>query len=169
MEMLNENLSLNAEVLANLFQQEIPLVQDFLNLLEQENNLLQNFRSEGLDDLVAQKNKLLPQIQDLENQRINLLNLPEKSESTSNSITAATDNLIAQIDDPKISILWEILRELAKNVQELNSQNGNLLGLHLNKTNEILKILQQQTDKPTLYGKQGRAYEESGGRISDKA
>ena len=137
MEMLNENLSLNAEVLANLFQQEIPLVQDFLNLLEQENNLLQNFRSEGLDDLVAQKNKLLPQIQDLENQRINLLNLPEKSESTSNSITAATDNLIAQIDDPKISILWEILRELAKNVQELNSQNGNLLGLHLNKTNEI--------------------------------
>lgn len=169
MEMLNENLSLNAEVLANLFQQEIPLVQDFLNLLEQENNLLQNFRSKGLDDLVAQKNKLLPQIQDLENQRINLLNLPEKSESTSNSITAATDNLIAQIDDPKISILWEILRELAKNVQELNSQNGNLLGLHLNKTNEILKILQQQTDKPTLYGKQGRAYEESGGRISDKA
>lgn len=169
MEMFNENLSLNAEVLANLFQQEIPLVQDFLNLLEQENNLLQNFRSEGLDDLVAQKNKLLPQIQDLENQRINLLNLPEKSESTSNSITAATDNLIAQIDDPKISILWEILRELAKNVQELNSQNGNLLGLHLNKTNEILKILQQQTDKPTLYGKQGRAYEESGGRISDKA
>lgn len=169
MEMLNENLSLNAEVLANLFQQEIPLVQDFLNLLEQENNLLQNFRSEGLDDLVAQKNKLLPQIQDLENQRINLLNLPEKSESTSNSITTATDNLIAQIDDPKISILWEILRELAKNVQELNSQNGNLLGLHLNKTNEILKILQQQTDKPTLYGKQGRAYEESGGRISDKA
>lgn len=169
MEMLNENLSLNAEVLANLFQQEIPLVQDFLNLLEQENNLLQNFRSEGLDDLVAQKNKLLPQIQDLENQRINLLNLPEKSESTSNSITAATDNLIAQIDDPNISILWEILRELAKNVQELNSQNGNLLGLHLNKTNEILKILQQQTDKPTLYGKQGRAYEESGGRISDKA
>ncbi|MGN1035115.1 MAG: flagella synthesis protein FlgN [Rhodocyclaceae bacterium] len=169
MEMLNENLSLNAEVLANLFQQEIPLVQDFLNLLEQENNLLQNFRSEGLDDLVAQKNKLLPQIQDLENQRINLLNLPEKSESTSNSITAATDNLIAQIDDPKISILWEILRELAKNVQGLNSQNGNLLGLHLNKTNEILKILQQQTDKPTLYGKQGRAYEESGGRISDKA
>ena len=169
MEMINENLSLNAEVLANLFQQEIPLVQDFLNLLEQENNLLQNFRSEGLDDLVAQKNKLLPQIQDLENQRINLLNLPEKSESTSNSITAATDNLIAQIDDPKISILWEILRELAKNVQELNSQNGNLLGLHLNKTNEILKILQQQTDKPTLYGKQGRAYEESGGRISDKA
>lgn len=169
MEMLNENLSLNAEVLANLFQQEIPLVQDFLNLLEQENNLLQNFRSEGLDDLVAQKNKLLPQIQDLENQRINLLNLPEKSESTSNSITAATDNLIAQIDDQKISILWEILRELAKNVQELNSQNGNLLGLHLNKTNEILKILQQQTDKPTLYGKQGRAYEESGGRISDKA
>lgn len=169
MEMLNENLSLNAEVLANLFQQEIPLVQDFLNLLEQENNLLQNFRSEGLDDLVAQKNKLLPQIQDLENQRINLLNLPEKSESTSNSITAATDNLITQIDDPKISILWEILRELAKNVQELNSQNGNLLGLHLNKTNEILKILQQQTDKPTLYGKQGRAYEESGGRISDKA
>lgn len=169
MEMLNENLSLNAEVLANLFQQEIPLVQDFLNLLEQENNLLQNFRSEGLDDLVAQKNKLLPQIQDLENQRINLLNLLEKSESTSNSITAATDNLIAQIDDPKISILWEILRELAKNVQELNSQNGNLLGLHLNKTNEILKILQQQTDKPTLYGKQGRAYEESGGRISDKA
>ena len=169
MEMLNENLSLNAEVLANLFQQEIPLVQDFLNLLEQENNLLQNFRSEGLDDLVAQKNKLLPQIQDLENQRINLLNLPEKSESTSNSITAATDNLIAQIDDPKISILWEILRELAKNVQELNSQNGNLLGLHLNKTNEILKILQQQTDKPTLYGKQGRAYEESGGRIADKA
>lgn len=169
MEMLNENLSLNAEVLTNLFQQEIPLVQDFLNLLEQENNLLQNFRSEGLDDLVAQKNKLLPQIQDLENQRINLLNLPEKSESTSNSITAATDNLIAQIDDPKISILWEILRELAKNVQELNSQNGNLLGLHLNKTNEILKILQQQTDKPTLYGKQGRAYEESGGRISDKA
>ena len=169
MEMLNENLSLNAEVLANLFQQEIPLVQDFLNLLEQENNLLQNFRSEGLDDLVAQKNKLLPQIQDLENQRINLLNLPEKSESTSNSITAATDNLIAQIDDPKISILWEILSELAKNVQELNSQNGNLLGLHLNKTNEILKILQQQTDKPTLYGKQGRAYEESGGRISDKA
>ena len=169
MEMLNKNLSLNAEVLANLFQQEIPLVQDFLNLLEQENNLLQNFRSEGLDDLVAQKNKLLPQIQDLENQRINLLNLPEKSESTSNSITAATDNLIAQIDDPKISILWEILRELAKNVQELNSQNGNLLGLHLNKTNEILKILQQQTDKPTLYGKQGRAYEESGGRISDKA
>ena len=169
MEMLNENLSLNAEVLANLFQQEIPLVQDFLNLLEQENNLLQNFRSEGVDDLVAQKNKLLPQIQDLENQRINLLNLPEKSESTSNSITAATDNLIAQIDDPKISILWEILRELAKNVQELNSQNGNLLGLHLNKTNEILKILQQQTDKPTLYGKQGRAYEESGGRISDKA
>lgn len=167
--MLNENLSLNAEVLANLFQQEIPLVQDFLNLLEQENNLLQNFRSEGLDDLVAQKNKLLPQIQDLENQRINLFNLPEKSESTSNSITAATDNLIAQIDDPKISILWEILRELAKNVQELNSQNGNLLGLHLNKTNEILKILQQQTDKPTLYGKQGRAYEESGGRISDKA
>ena len=167
--MLNKNLSLNAEVLANLFQQEIPLVQDFLNLLEQENNLLQNFRSEGLDDLVAQKNKLLPQIQDLENQRINLLNLPEKSESTSNSITAATDNLIAQIDDPKISILWEILRELAKNVQELNSQNGNLLGLHLNKTNEILKILQQQTDKPTLYGKQGRAYEESGGRISDKA
>ena len=169
MEMLNENLSLNAEVLANLFQQEIPLVQDFLNLLEQENNLLQNFRSEGLDDLVAQKNKLLPQIQDLENQRINLLNLPEKSESTSNSITAATDNLIAQIDDPKISRLWEILRELAKNVQELNSQNGNLLGLHLNKTNEISKILQQQTDKPTLYGKQGRAYEESGGRISDKA
>lgn len=169
MEMLNENLSLNAEVLANLFQQEIPLVQDFLNLLEQENNLLQNFRSEGLDDLVAQKNKLLPQIQDLENQRINLLNLPEKSESISNSITAATDNLIAQIDDQKISILWEILRELAKNVQELNSQNGNLLGLHLNKTNEILKILQQQTDKPTLYGKQGRAYEESGGRISDKA
>lgn len=169
MEMLNENLSLNAEVLANLFQQEIPLVQDFLNLLEQENNLLQNFRNEGLDDLVAQKNKLLPQIQDLENQRINLLNLLEKSESTSNSITAATDNLIAQIDDPKISILWEILRELAKNVQELNSQNGNLLGLHLNKTNEILKILQQQTDKPTLYGKQGRAYEESGGRISDKA
>lgn len=169
MEMLNKNLSLNAEVLANLFQQEIPLVQDFLNLLEQENNLLQNFRSEGLDDLVAQKNKLLPQIQDLENQRINLLNLPEKSESTSNSIIAATDNLIAQIDDPKISILWEILRELAKNVQELNSQNGNLLGLHLNKTNEILKILQQQTDKPTLYGKQGRAYEESGGRISDKA
>ena len=169
MEMLNENLSLNAEVLANLFQQEIPLVQDFLNLLEQENNLLQNFRSEGLDDLVAQKNKLLPQIQYLENQRINLLNLPEKSESTSNSITAATDNLIALIDDPKISILWEILRELAKNVQELNSQNGNLLGLHLNKTNEILKILQQQTDKPTLYGKQGRAYEESGGRISDKA
>ena len=167
--MLNENLSLNAEVLANLFQQEIPLVQDFLNLLEQENNLLQNFRNEGLDDLVAQKNKLLPQIQDLENQRINLLNLPEKSESTSNSITSATDNLIAQIDDPKISILWEILRELAKNVQELNSQNGNLLGLHLNKTNEILKILQQQTDKPTLYGKQGRAYEESGGRISDKA
>ena len=169
MEMLNENLSLNAEVLANLFQQEIPLVQDFLNLLEQENNLLQNFRSEGVDELVAQKNKLLPQIQDLENQRINLLNLPEKSESTSNSITAATDNFIAQIDDPKISILWEILRELAKNVQELNSQNGNLLGLHLNKTNEILKILQQQTDKPTLYGKQGRAYEESGGRISDKA
>lgn len=169
MEMLNENLSLNAEVLANLFQQEIPLVQDFLNLLEQENNLLQNFRSEGLDDLVAQKNKLLPQIQDLENQRINLLNLPEKSESTSNSITAATDNLIAQIDVPEIATLWEILRELAKNVQELNSQNGNLLGMHLNKTNEILKILQQQTDKPTLYGKQGRAYEESGGRISDKA
>lgn len=165
-------MNLKAEQLSDIFQQEIPLVQEFLSLLEQENQMLQNFRSEGLEDLVQQKNAILAQLQILEQQRISLLDLSLNDridQRTKNSkIIAITENLVQEIGNPDLITLWEILRELAKNVQDFNNKNGNLLGMHLNQTNEFLKILQQQ-EQPSLYGKQGFTCDNNGGIISDKA
>lgn len=166
---METNSSVNPEMLNEIFQQEIPLVQEFLQLLEQENDILQNFRTEGLNELTTQKNNLLSQIEVLENQRKNALNLSAESFSNNKQFVMVTNSLIAQMDNYELSNQWELLCELSKSVQEMNAKNGNLLAMRMNQTNQILKILQHRSDDPTLYGKQGLTCGRKGGRIADEA
>lgn len=148
--------------LAQILQQELSLVDEFLTLLNREQIALRDIQPESLGDVVAAKHRLVDRMNQLaaERARLSIGDLTPQ---------AMTTWLTKQVGEKEASVLWPKLIERAREAKRMHELNGQLITIHLNRTTDALRVLGQQQSSHTLYGSDGQAFSGSGSRIIDAA
>lgn len=143
-----------------LLEQEIHLVASFVALLTEEQAALKAADTTPLDRLASQKARLAEELNGMDSRRAQWL-------STTGSPDMA--DWLAHHPDAQISAgHWHRLRTLASEAKALNRLNGQLIQLHLQRTQEALSAL-HPAQSASLYGKNGLSAFSSGSRIIDAA
>lgn len=148
--------------LARILQKEISLVDAFLQALEREQHALRDIQPQALAEVVASKQALVEQMNQLASERVILCGGAATTE-------AIGKWLAQQSKEPQAAQLWSQLLEKAREAQRMHTLNGQLINIHLNQTSNALKALGQQQSTHTLYGSDGQSFGGSGSRIIDAA
>lgn len=153
-----------ADLLA-LTAKETGLVQQFIELLRQEQSALQLGEPARLPALVEAKTSLVDALNKISSERNQFL--------SQQGLVGDKAGMQAWLDsNPKEKALrksWNHLLELAAEARELHRQNGQLIHLHLQSTHEALGVLTQKMQKSLLYGPDGQSSSGAVSRINDKA
>ncbi len=148
--------------LARVLQQEISLVEAFLQALEREQIALRDIQPQALAEVVASKQRLVEQLNQLASDRAVLCGGATTS-------TAMVNWLAQHKHEQEAAQLWPQLLEKAREAQRMHSLNGQLINIHLSRTSNALKVLGQTQSAHTLYGSDGQSFGGSGSRIIDAA
>lgn len=147
-----------AELLAAL-SNELGAVRTFVELLQQEQRLLTENQTDPLLILAEQKSFRAVSLNQLAGVRRRLLRnaLPDP---TSDAIQAwLTTHSAAGL------ALWQQIRALAEQSQQINKVNGELIQMKLRHNQQSLAALSQAVHKADLYGPDGQhSFKPGGGR-----
>lgn len=149
---------------SGIIEREIELISQFISVLNDEQECLKQGDADALPKLTATKGELVEQLNALEAERMVAIGLPGKP-----SDHATMEDWLKGHRDQNATVNWEKLLVLAREAKTLHELNGGLIAMHLKNTNEILNILTQQPNKPSLYGASGQALPATGSRIVDSA
>lgn len=148
-----------------VIDEEAGLVTRFAALLRCEQAELKAGNASVLPELTQQKSALIDEINAAANRR-NLL-LAEAGFALDKTGMAAWLN--EHPGERKMRQTWEKMLVVARDIQELNRLNGQLLSIHLSATQEALATLTEQARRSTLYGPNGQTAPLTGHRIIDSA
>jgi flagella synthesis protein FlgN len=129
---------------------ELSALQNFLELLGHEQSLLVENKTDDLLDLTERKSTLSISLNELAVTRRALLhkNIPELS----------VDSIQAWLKSHCTEGLpiWQQIRVLAEQAQQLNITNGELIQMKLRHNQQSLAVLSGAVNKANLYGPDGQ-------------
>ncbi len=136
-----------------LTQQEFALMQDFAQVLVQEEAALIDNSADRLIGITEEKNGLLTQILALEKNRNTCL--------ASSGYTADREgmrSLLSATNAPtELGIAWRELLEISSRAQENNRVNGILIHRQLNRNQSTLNLLNNNSQAGAIYGADGQS------------
>lgn len=144
---------------------ELELVRAFITLLNNEQETLKRGQTDALAAIGPQKANLANQLNALEKERNAYL---QRSGHTGDREGMAAW-LAANPANQSAAQLWTKLLEGAAEAKRINDLNGRLVAIHLQAANQALSVLTQQSQRSTLYGRDGMATPKTGSRIIDAA
>lgn len=144
---------------------ELELVREFIAHLNSEQEALKRGRTDDLAVLGQKKSELADQLNAIEKERNAFL---QRAGHTWDREGMAAW-LAAHPADRVAAGLWAKLLEGASEAKRLNELNGRLVAIRLQVTNQALGILTQQSQRSTLYGRDGMTTPKTGSRIIDAA
>ena len=148
--------------IARMIEDEAVLLRAFNDLLRREEGLLIEAHTDALLTLAGEKTELYRRLQRLYDERALLLGrlgLPN-SDSALRTVCRTLPDTLAR---------WDEVLELARDAQQRNSLNGQLIAERLHSNQAALAVLMAASDGPQLYGADGHARPSGGGRILGRA
>ena len=145
--------------------EEIARLQEFIGLLQREQQLLGGRDTEALLALSENKNALANSLAELSrarDQRLKALGLAAGREGMQVWLSRRNAK-----DGERQA--WARLLELATTARDLNALNGNLIGMHMQHNQQVLAALLSAADNAATYGPDGQQQAGLGGRILGKA
>lgn len=141
--------SSNSQLLAALTAEHAALL-NFVALLEREQGMLVNNRTDRLLELSEQKTTDALSLNELAETRRNLLqkNIPEFSVNAVHAWLAA--------HNPQGLAVWHKVLALAERARQLNRTNGELIQMKLRHNQQSLAVLSKAVNKANLYGSNGQ-------------
>lgn len=153
-------------VFSTLVNAELAGFQEFNHLLKKEQGALIKGEIEQLTVFSAKKSELVSKLAELGAQRIRLITLAGY-ENNASGISAYLDAIQAQ---KSTRALWEKLLDTAREVEQVNLNNGILIDTHLRHNQQTLSVLQSAANPvSSLYGPNGQISSAASGRRLDKA
>lgn len=148
-----------------LIHNELALVDQFIALLRKEQTALQQGDAMALPAIAKDKNGLVEGLNTAARGRnawLEKKGLPADKEGVSRW-------LAANPHEKAVAEAWQKLMRLANEAHQLHVQNGQLITIRLQATNEALAVLNQESQRNALYGPNGQAAAVTGYRIIDSA
>ena len=144
---------------------EVAALKKFVVLLERERQLLATGETDGLHNLVSEKNGLAVQLTTLGARRGEFL--------VASGLSADHAGIHAWLDAhpaaDRARSTWRLLLSLATQARELNTANGDLIQIRMQQNALALDALLGATASLRLYGPDGQSAPLGGRRISDCA
>ena len=123
-----------------------------LDLLEQEQRCLVQADIQSMSGVIERKSKTLMEINQFAQQRYKTL---------ANLGFSANENgmpdWLAKHAHKTVQAEWLATQQTLVKAKELNRVNGILINKHMQRTQQMLNIIQQKTDSDHLYGANGQA------------
>jgi flagellar biosynthesis protein FlgN len=148
--------------LERLLTEEKDLVVRFLDTLRKEQAALVEADVGTLQPLSDRKLGLIDQLNRVEASRIALISLPPGKDSMLQWLTQHPE-------ESGVRALWLKIISLARVARQMHQMNGELIAMHLAKTNEALSVLIQKQKDVALYSSDGQSSTGTGSRIVDLA
>ncbi|MCG7927067.1 MAG: flagellar protein FlgN [Candidatus Thiodiazotropha taylori] len=148
-----------------IVQTEAELSQQLLNLLRQEFELLKSPPSKKLEELLAQKQQQLQQIEQSvlqHNQLLASLGFDPDRKGTEAFIQQCPDN-------PQLREQWRQLTSLLEECQKQNEINGGAVQLNQHQVAHALDVLRGFADSDKTYGPGGESRPTSSSKSLGKA
>lgn len=141
--------SFDSQLLAALTAEHTALL-NFVALLEREQGMLVENRTDRLLELSEQKSTDALSLNELAETRRSLLQkrIPEFSSDTIHAWLAA--------HNPQGLAVWHEVLTLAERAQQLNRTNGELIQMKLRHNQQSLAVLSNAVNKANLYGPDGQ-------------
>ena len=147
---------------------ELATVQQFIELLQQEQIALVSADIDTLLPLSTQKSKLADELRNFGQARAELLarfNLSADRQGMSSWIAQQAENQRQTIQG-----LWDALLQAGASAQRLNDTNGKLISIHMQHNQLALNTLANAANNASVYGPDGQHHPHlgSGGRSLGK-
>lgn len=125
-------------------------LQGFISLLEREQGLLVENRTDQLLELAEQKSVHAVNLNELAESRRNLLrkNIPV--------LSVESIHAWLEVRSAECLALWNKVRMLAERAQQINHTNGELIQMKLRHNQQSLTVLSNAVNKANLYGPDGQ-------------
>ncbi|HQR05108.1 MAG: flagellar protein FlgN [Proteobacteria bacterium] len=149
--------------LATLLQAECALLEAFITVLQREQHLLIEGRTEDLEAVAREKSRIADQLTGAGQQReaaLSSLGLDAGREGI--SIWQARADATEQAR-------WSSLLESAAEARRLNETNGRLITERLQRNQQLLQVLTAASNRAALYGPDGQTQVSTGGRTLGSA
>lgn len=154
-----------SQAVESLLGKELAAVDQFLDLLREEQRVLQEGPAERLRALGEEKLALVDALNCLESEREKLL-----AGNPGPSNRARMESWLAgKAATPACRTQWAKLMERAGEARRLHTLNAEMVNSLLRRTGEAIDILMQRKKEAALYGSDGQATEVTGSRIVDSA
>lgn len=151
--------------LVELLSRETGLVREFIASLDGEQEALRKGETEPLVAIGRRKNELVEQLNAAEGERNAFLQQA--------GYPGDRDGMAAWLEknrgDRSAADHWNKLLELAGQARQINDLNGRLIAMRLQATSQALASLTQQSQRTSLYGRDGLTAPRTGSRIIDAA
>jgi flagella synthesis protein FlgN len=132
-------------------REEQQVMQDLRSLLEQEQHYLMKAVIEKLEDVAAQKSKLVTRMAQLSSQRHSALaaaGFPAQEEGM--------EAWLAVAEEPEAARLWSGILALTREAKEFNRLNGMLINKQMAYTQGALNALRPPPQSGQIYGPSGQ-------------
>lgn len=139
--------------LAKNLEAELRAFQDFIQVLQTEQDALVQGNIDPLLELARIKSEKVVLLSRLAESRTRFLSVQGYSQEH-----GGMAKWLQQRDggNPQIAELWQQLLALAENAQQLNQINGSMIDTRLRNNQQALAILQTAAKQSTLYGPDGQ-------------
>jgi len=155
----------NSAAIAHALGEEVARIEEFIVLLQREQELLAHGAADPLLELIESKNSLANALTRLAQTRERIL--------AELGLPAGRAGMEAWLENSGASAdrqAWTHLLELAAQARELNATNGKLIGLQMQHNQQALAALMSAVDRVTTYGPDGQQQAAAlGGRSFGKA
>jgi len=133
---------------------ELQAFQDFIQILQTEQNALVQGNVDPLIELARIKSEKVVLLSQLAKNRTHFLS----SQGYSQEHGGMTKWLQQMRDErkPQVAELWQRLLTLAENAQQLNQMNGSMIDTRLRNNQQALAVLQAAANQSALYGSDGQ-------------
>lgn len=152
-------------VLADLLTRELELVRAFIASLTQEQEALKRGETDAVAAIALKKNQLIEQLNAVEKDR----NIFLQQTGYPGDPNGMKSWLAANGNDRTAAEGWAKLMDLAAQARRINDLNGRLIAMRLQAANQALGILTEQSQRSSLYGRDGFTTPRTGSRIIDAA
>jgi len=151
--------------LVDLLSRETELVREFIASLNGEQEALKRGEIEPLAAIGRRKAELVGLLNTAENERNAFL----QQAGHSGDRDGMTAWLAKNRNDRPAAGLWAKLMQFVGEARQINELNGRLIAMRLQVTNQALDVLTRQSQRSSLYGRDGLATALTGSRIIDAA
>lgn len=141
--------------------EEIGKVEEFIALLEQEQDLLTRADTEALLPLVERKNAMAAALADYSKAREELLQQRQMPPGRTGMEAWLAKQTGAEIHLRQ----WHKLLDLAEKARSLNETNGKLIALHLQQNQQAFSALMSAANRAMIYGPDGQQQTGTASRI----